>query len=601
MIQDLIRLFHLLTSQQRHTFYKMQILVVMMSVLEIVSISSIGPFLALITNPTVIETNLYLSEIYQWGQFEQVNEFILTVGGAIVLVLLSSSLFAMFTIWKLSRYSFTLGAEISSSLLNYYLQQDWVYHLNRNSSLLVKNIAAETQRLTAQVLLPFVHMIAKFVLALFIGGFLFIYNFKLAALSITVFVLAYLFLFRFVKQRLVNNGFLISSTLEGRYQIINEGLLGVRDILMQNLAHFQVSKFAKISERYARAASDSYALAFAPRYLMEMLTFGGLLLFILVLIYNSRFNLQEVFPVLGVFGLAAFKLLPSLQHVYSSLSEIRANISSFYSIEKDLAACRSLEEGNTPVTSVAIPKISFKESIIIKDISFSYPEKSVAALAEINFEIKSAQTIGIVGYSGSGKSTLVNILTGLLAPQQGYIEVDGIRIDSKNRVNWRSSVGYVSQNIFLSDASVMENIAFGVKISEVDQLSLNRAIEMAHLKDLIEELPEGVLTRVGENGFQMSGGQRQRISIARALYRDPAILIFDEATSALDNKSEEKIMETIADLSKDKTIVIVAHRLNTIKNCNQIIFLLNGRIKSQGTFTQLMQQEDLFAELARSY
>ena len=310
--------------------------------------------------------------------------------------------------------------------------------------------------------------------------------------------------------------------------------------------------------------------------------------------YKHNANFSTILPVLSVYTLASFKLVPALQSVYASLVLIRGNIGSFSLIENDLEDSYSFHISNTLKKK---KRLKIKKSITLNSIHFTYPKNNKPTIKDINISIPINKTIGIAGPSGSGKSTIIDILVGLLEPEKGEILVDKTILASKDIERLQNDIGYVSQAIFLSDATILENIAPGVSLQAIDLSKANRAINLACLDKVIAELPNGIKTVVGERGVQLSGGQRQRIGIARALYNDPSILVFDEATSALDMNIEEAIMSEILSLSGQKTIIMIAHRLSTLKNCDLIYFIDKGSVDDSGDYKMLMKKNKKFKKI----
>jgi len=305
--------------------------------------------------------------------------------------------------------------------------------------------------------------------------------------------------------------------------------------------------------------------------------------------------LGMILPIISVYALATFKLMPALQQIYMNIGNIKANISAFESIQLDLEnSIKADLKASTPKNGFLYPA----EKISLENITFTYPGKVEPALEKINISISAKNIIGIVGPSGAGKSTLIDIMLGLLIPQQGNLKVDDSIITSENNRLWQNSIGYVAQSIFLSEGTIVQNVAFGIPEEHVDLDKVKSALKLACLNEFIESLDEGIYTRVGERGVQLSGGQRQRVGIARALYHQAEVLIFDEATSSLDGITEKMIMESIDQLSGKKTIIMIAHRLKTIKNCDKIFFLANGRVIDEGSYQELISKNDQFKKMA---
>ena len=336
-----------------------------------------------------------------------------------------------------------------------------------------------------------------------------------------------------------------------------------------------------------------------PRYAMELVAFGSVIFLILYLLAAHDGDLGTILPVLSVYALAGFKMLPAFQQVYTSISQIRGNLAAFEALQGDLraSAIDNPESASKPIES-SREHWTPKESIRLENVLFSYPGKEEPAVKGLNLDIPVNKVIGLVGASGSGKSTAIDLLLGLIEPQQGRLLIDGEPLTVSRRRVWQNSLGFVPQSIFLADNSIRENIGFGLPQEAIDEQKVRRAATLAHLDELLSELPDGLNTRVGERGVQLSGGQRQRIGIARALYHDADILILDEATSALDGITEKLIMDAIHDFSGKKTIIMIAHRLATVKQCDTIFLLANGEVVDQGNYDELSKRNTTFRRMA---
>ncbi|MFG1525554.1 ABC transporter ATP-binding protein [Halobacteriovorax sp. RZ-3] len=575
---------------------RLQILVTIMAFFEVVGISSIGPFMTLVGDIDKINTNQYLNYLYVQTGLQSSSEFLFLTGVLVLVVLLVASLISMFTTWRLAVFSFETGTELADRLYNHYLNKNWMFHSEHSSAFLIKQISTESTRVTAQVILPFMQMNAKIVLVLFISLGLLIFNPVYSLVGIVTFISTYFILFRVVKNVLNSNGKNISEQTKNRLNLMSEGFGGIKDIIVLNRANFFRSKFELSGKELSKSGAVNNALAYVPRYLMELLSFGVMIVLILYLLINDSGGLGEILPVLAIYGIAGFKLLPALQNIYASISEIKSNLPAFKSIHNDLVDSIDLDE---KVQSTEIETVEFSETnkIILEDVNFKYPGKSSLALNNINMTINANQAIGIVGSSGSGKSTLVDLLLGIITPTDGRYKFGDTEVNDLNIKAIRKRIGFVSQNIFLTGGSITENIAFGLDSKDIDYERVKIVSEIAMLNDFVSKMPEGLDTIVGERGVKISGGQRQRIGIARALYHDADLLIFDEATSALDGVTEKYIMSAINSLYGEKTIIIIAHRLKTIQKCDVIYILENGSIHNSGTYEHLQESDEKFKEM----
>ncbi|MGP4789286.1 ABC transporter ATP-binding protein [Psychrobacter sp. 1Y11] len=597
MLTIIKQLFALLTDEQIRHFYVLQVLVVIMAFTELLGIASIAPFMALIGDMSILETNGVFAQLYQLSGLNDPIDFLFYTGVFVLAMLTFSTVVSMFTIWKLSIFGARIGTELADRLYTYYMQQSWQFHASGSSAQLTKQVSTEAARISNGIIQPLVRMNAKLVLALFISVSIVIYEPLIALLGLSIFSLAYFLLYRLVRKKLVSNGQKLSNVSTQRFRLMNEGFGGIKDVLLLNRSHDFIERFYDSGKVFARAQGTNIAISQVPRYFIELIAFGAMISLVLVLIKLHSGNLGEVLPILAVYALAAFKLLPALQQIYASVSTIKGNVAAFEAVKEDLE--RSFENQKTLINTPMPTPISLHKSITLKEIEFRYPGKEIAAVDGVNMTIPVNSVIGLVGSSGSGKSTLIDLLLGLLTPQHGSLYVDDIRITANNKRAWQNLLGFVPQSIFLSEGTIAENIAFGVPKKNINLEQVNKALTLANLNELVEQLPEGVNTKVGERGVKLSGGQRQRIGIARALYHEAEVLVFDEATSALDGITEKIVMDAIHEFSGKKTIIMIAHRLKTVQKCDLIYFMEHGEIIDRGTYQDLVVRNLKFKEMAK--
>lgn len=597
MFKTIKQLFSLLSPEQVRQFYILQVLVVVMAFTELLGIASIAPFMALVGDISILEKSNVFAELYQFSGITDPMDFVFYTGLLVLVALSVSTLVSMFTVWKLSLYAARVGTEIADRLYAYYMQEDWQFHASGSSAQLTKQVSTEAIRITNQIINPLMQMNAKVVLATLISVSILIYNPIIAIVGLFIFALAYFLLYKLVRKKLVSNGQVISQVSTERFRLMNEGFGGIKDVLLLNRSQDFVKRFEESGKVFARALGLNSGISQVPRYFMELIAFGTMIGLVLLLIKLHEGNLGTVLPILAVYALAAFKLLPALQQIYSSVAQIKGNLSAFEAVKGDLERSVSSQQ---PITKEALPiRTELKQQITLSDIKFNYPNKSRPAVNGVTMTIPVNSVVGLVGSSGSGKSTLIDLLLGLLVPQSGHIYVDDTRINSENKRAWQDTLGFVPQSIFLSEGTIAENIAFGLPVADIDLKQVNKALELASLTELVSQLPDGVNTKVGERGVQLSGGQRQRIGIARALYHEADVLVFDEATSALDGITEKVIMNAIHDFSGQKTIIMIAHRLKTVQKCDIIYLMDQGKIVDQGTYQELVEKNSQFKEMAK--
>lgn len=587
-------LFSLLTYQQRRKFYILQVLVVLVAIAEVASLAAIGPFMALVGNLDLIETNQFIHDFYLGSGVDDPISFLFIIGLLVLLFLILSAVLSIFTIWKLSFFAARTGAEIGDSLYEYYLRKNILFHSVTTSSQLTKQIATEVARVTDHILQPCVQINARIVAVLFISIAIFIYDPVISMVALSMFLIIYYVLFISVRNRLERNGSVISKVSRERFTLMNEGFGAIKEIKLLGREKSFINSFKESGEAFSEAYGSSNGLYNMPRYLMELIIYSGIIALILILLKKYDGDLSQILPVLAVFGLASFKLLPSFQQIYSGMAQIKSNISALEAIKDDVLLSRGV---NNEALKRAC-NIGYGEYLELEKVYFKYPNKSNYALDGVTLKIPFKGVVGIVGPSGSGKSTLLDVLLGFISPSQGNVFIGGEKLDINNLRNWQDKIGYVPQNVFLSEGSVIENVAFGIEKEFIDFEKVKRAVEMAHLKQWVNDLDDGYLTKIGERGVQISGGQRQRLGIARALYNDAEVLFFDEATSALDGITENIIMEAIESIGSKKTIIMIAHRLNTVKNCDFIFMIEQGRLVDQGSYQHLMENNPHFQRMA---
>ena len=599
MFSNIRELYLLLSKEQRNRLFRLQFLVIIMSIAEVSSVLSIGPFMTLVGDISQLEGQGFLADWYRDLGFTDTTDFLLLIACCVLIVLVIATLVSMYTIWKLSMYAAQIGADLSSRLYRYYMSQPWLFHADGNSNQLTNKIAQECERVTSGIITPLMQMNAKLFMVIIMCVAIFIYSPIVAIAGASIFYFTYFFLYLTVRQRLSNNGEAITNEQAKRFKLMGEGFGGIKDILLLGRQASFNSRFFEASKGFAFAKGRTQVLGQAPRYAVELIAFGAVISLVMYLLIKLEGNLGAILPILSIFVLAGFKLLPAFQQIYFSLSQIRGNLSGLINIRKDLLASINDSNHNTQERTSSKSYVTLNDSIQLKNITFQYPGTKRPALSELNLEIPVNKVIGLVGSSGSGKSTAVDVLLGLIEPNKGKVLIDGEPLSKENLRRWQNSLGFVSQVIFLADASIRENIAFGLKPEDIDDKRVNEASTLSHLDELISELPNGLDTRVGERGVQLSGGQRQRVGIARALYNNADILFLDEATSALDSITETHIMDAIHDFSGTKTIIMIAHRITTVEQCDCIYLIEDGKVIDKGNYTDLSSRNSIFRKMAK--
>lgn len=591
------KIFDLFSRSEKRRIYGVFSLIVVMGLLEMMGVASIAPFIAVASNPEIIQTNAKLAMVYDLIQPDNTNAFLVILGFSVLILITLSNLFAAFTTWAILRFTNMQGHRLSKKLFGQYLTQPYEFFLDRNSSELSKNMFSEVGRVVLGVLSPCMRVIAKSVVALFILALLLITDPLLTLVIFLVLGGFYIVVFAIVRKRMSRYGKMAVQYDAERYKTASEAFGGIKQLKLSGSEGMFISDYSGPSELLAECNASSQTISQLPRYFLEIIAFGSVLVVMLYLLIVKN-GVGTALPFIALYTFAGYRLMPALQMIFNGMAMIRYNTAALDLLHKDIAWHDSiLKQTRDPDQQ---KRIVPRGNIILRDITYTYPGTQTPVIDKLNIEIKANTTIGIVGATGSGKTTVLDIFLGLLPLQDGALFVDGAHITGDTLPQWQSVLGYVPQYIFLVDATITKNIAFGVADEDVDHARVKRVCMMANLHEFItSSLSDGYDTVVGEDGVKLSGGQRQRIGIARALYHNPEVLVFDEATSALDAQVEQAIMDEIYGLSEKKTVVIVTHRLSTIVNCDEIFFMDKGRIVARGGYHELLEICEPFRSLAK--
>ena len=569
MLSTLKKINFLITKRQRKGLVILMLLLFVGMILEVFGLGILIPTLSLLLDPKIAEESSALIFIKDFLPEMSYQSFLYSFLISIVALYLFKSLFLVFLTYKQNSFLSNINAYISNKLFSSYLSQPYSFHLNRNASELIKNIQIEISNLSTF----FLSLITIFIEGGFILSVLatLIYLEPLGAISIGLFYgILSIFFFQFTKRKLVEWGKL-RQDLDSRISKISlEGFGGIKDILISGKRSYFTNQYSQDNSLKARVVSNQNTVSQTPRFYIEFISILGLISFIIMLLWQQK-AIISIISILGVFVAATFRMLPSLNRVIAALQSLKFYRSSLDLIHTEIVGVLDIKNEIKKSNDVW----NFNSSIELKNIHFSYRENNI--LEEIDLTIYKGQTIGIIGESGSGKSTLVNLIMGLHLPSSGDISIDGISGFQMQQL-WRSKIGYISQTIFLTDDTIANNIAFGVEKKHVNFDLINELLKQVQLDKFVNNLENGLDTRVGERGVQLSGGQRQRIGIARALYNNPEILILDEATSALDSFTETQVLNSIKNLKGKKTILMIAHRLTTLADCDIVYEVKNNKL-----------------------
>lgn len=592
-------IFSLFNKKERTQAYWIFAGMVVRGLIEVAGIASIMPFIAVVSNPEVIHTNNILSKLYQYLGLESSTTFIVIFGVIVLGVIILNNSIAALTDWYLFRFTWLRGHSLSSRLFGKYLSEPYLFFLNKNTAELGANILNEINYYMKGVLRPFMEMTARLIVTLFIFVLLLMVDPVLAVTIGLVLGGVYAVIFLSVQKRLAKIGKDRVTHTRQQYKYINEAFGGIKDIKVKGCEAFFLNSFYKHSYNANMAQVTHQIVSQVPRYALDVVAFGGILLIMLYFVVANK-NTNEMIPLMALYAFAGYRLMPALQNVFSGITTVRFNLSLLDKLYKDLVSEGKPEKSIKREQKKRVP-LEVHHTIEVKDLHFRYGADEQYVINGLNLKIRAKTIVGLVGTTGAGKTTFVDILLGLLLPTKGNVLADDVKIEEEKRERLLANIGYVPQFIFLSDQSVRENIALGIPEDEISDERVMEAAKMADLHHfIVNDLPHGYDSVVGERGVRLSGGQRQRIGIARALYNDPAILILDEATSSLDNITEKNVISAIKNLGKRKTIIMIAHRLTTLEDCDVIHFLADGNVLDSGSYVELETRCPEFKRLAEA-
>ena len=568
--------------------------------LETIGVASIMPFMAVVGDPEIISRNAPLSRLYEVSGATSTNSFLVMLGVAAFLALVVALVFGAFTQWFLHRYSQLYNLRLSVRLLNTYYSRPYVWFLNHHSADLGRTVLHEVGGLVAHSILPALRIVSKLVVVVFLLGLVVIADPVVAVSAAVALAVMYGIVYLSVRRYL---GRLSAATWEAneqRFRIAQEGLGAIKQVKVAGLEARYMARFLDPAQRLARYYANHAILSMLPKYLMEALAFGGILLLLVFLLLTRDQGLGYVLPLIAVYAFAGYRLMPALQSVYHDLADMRFGSQILDKLYPELISGKQQGAHFLRPETNSSPALELRNELRLENVTLTYPGASAKVLDNVMLSIPANTTVAFVGSTGAGKTTIVDVILGLLAPDSGGLVVDGVPITGENLRQWQRALGYVPQDIFLKDDTVAANIAFGEPPESIDMGAVERAAKSAELHDfVVEELAGGYDALVGERGVRLSGGQRQRIGIARALYRNPSVLVLDEATSALDNLTERAVMSAVDQLGNEKTIIIIAHRLSTVRNCDLIFLMERGRVVASGTYDELARSNERFRAMAQ--
>lgn len=541
--------------------------------LEMLGVGLVLPVITIVSKPELLNEYPIFNQLMELAGNPDKAELMLWAMGLLVIIYTIKNLFLAFLAWKQSKFVFSTQAEMAKMLFRGYLHQPYTFHLQRNSADLINNLQVELNLFMNYMLSPGMLFITESMVILGLVSLLLYFE---PVGSLTVFSLFVIVggLFQWLtKKRIIQWGKLRQEHEVLRMKHAQQGIGAIKDVKVSGTESFFINEYEKNSEMSLSMHQKNSFVQNITRLWLEVLAISGLFVLCLGMFLQSG-TVSEILPVLGLFGAVSFRLMPSISRIVSSLNSLRFGTSITDVIQAEVNQINATDS----TAPENFQDMNFDREVAFSGVSYRYPSSHNNVLDNVNLTIRKGTMVGFIGPSGAGKSTLIDILMGLLPPTQGQLQVDGKKVSQSNVRAWQRLIGYVPQSIYLIDDTLEKNIAFGLDSEDINKIALNKAISAAQLDSLVDELPEGIHTLLGENGVRLSGGQRQRVGIARALYHDPSILVLDEATSALDSSTEKEVMSAVASLQGHKTIIAIAHRVSTLISADELFAVKNGQV-----------------------
>lgn len=582
-LRVLIRLWKKSNNSRRKQFATLSALMIASSFAEAFSIASIVPFLSILANPQNLNANLTVRKLASIFDLTSNFSIVWMVTACFILIAFVAAVFRLMLLWANLKITNSIASELSEDIYRRTLYQPYSVHLERNSSYIIDGITRKVGSLTNGLLTPFLNMLTSGAILSSIIITLVLLNSYVAILSMIGIALIYISIILFTKDKLKKNSVRVSYESTRVIKALQEGLGGIRDVLIDGSQEAYCKIYSMADRPYRIAAGSNAFINSSPRYLIEAL--GTILIAVLAAsLTGESSEFVDSIPFLGALALGAQKSLPLMQQFYAAWTSIKGSQAS-------VSDAMMLLEQPLPSNHHAAQRgaLNFEESIELKNISFRYSPESKNIINNISLVIQKGSKIGLIGSTGSGKSTLTDIMMGLLEPSSGLLLVDGVQITTKNIRTWQNNIAHVPQSIYLADSTIEENIAFGVNADMVNIELVMKAAKLAQISDFVEALPKKYKTIIGERGTRLSGGQRQRIGIARAFYKEASVIFFDEATSALDQNTEHAVMSAINSFDQKVTLIIVAHRVSTLRDCDLLIEISDGQIQRIGSYSELVK------------
>lgn len=583
-------LFKILDKQDKKKFILLVCLTLISGLLALIGLGSILPFITALLSPS----KNWLSTLFP-GQ-KQEHILLLSVF-AMIAGFWIKNILSYYCLRTQTKILYGISYKFSRKLFQAYMTASYIWYLSRSTPELVRNVVNECSVLANGVLGALGSLATELMTSVFIFIVLLYINVEFTLIVGGCLMLFMLLFMRITRHKAAKYAIDRAQAWSAMTKDVMQGVGGIKEVKIYELEHHFISSFNAHTHTAARSAAFSNVYSQSPRFILEAAAITVVMFAIGILLLFDHSSNQKIILLLSVFAVAAMQLLPSLNRMMTALATIKYSLPALDTVSKEFNRCQGSPHAEVYSKQIA-KKMTFQKELSLQGVSFAYPDGKVA-LDNISLSIQKGQAVAFVGHSGAGKTTLADILLGLVKLKSGTILVDGVELTEGNLSQWHKNLGYIPQSIYLYDCTIGENVAFGEPLENLDKQKIWQALDMASMKEFVENLPQGLDTQIGENGVRLSGGQRQRIGIARALFRNPDVLIMDEATAALDNQTEREVTQAIQKASKNRTVITIAHRLSTIKNSDMIYVMEHGKIIANGSYSDLIGSCALFKNLVK--